>query len=323
MTSRIIRSATLPVVVLAVLSCSKTQDTAPERRLFGDPPIIRSVSFEHIDDNGFEVPGFGTQTFIKCDFTEIVVRQACEHGFPGVQPIAGGGWTYNGVTGKGSVGDNPTNEPGIFIEGTYGEAIFRVSVTDPNSTTAQNNLLLVGASYQPPDSKTETTLVLFDDGHLIRFPHAQAFGGGQGLNCTEVDGVCACADAVWDVTSGDTTLKDDEWTRKIAFVNAQTHEFLQDCIMRDRHETLSVPTPPNTTLTFKIEAVDRQGNLATWPTKLVGVTDPNFGKFACNGDPCGCCILWNHAPDVPACNNLPGMPGPFFPRGLCIEYSPQ
>src|SRR5437773_771289 len=195
---------------------------------------------------------------------------------------------YNGVTGKGSVGDNPTNEPGIFIEGTYGEAIFRVSVTDPNSTIAQNNLLLVGASYQPPDSKTETTLVLFDDGHLIRFPHAQAFGGGQGLNCTEVDGVCACADAVWDVTSGDTAVKDDEWTRKIAFVNANTHEFLQDCIMRDRHETLSVPTAPNTTLTFKIEAVDRQGNLATWPSKLVGVTDPNFVKFACNGDPCGC-----------------------------------
>ena len=89
MTSRIIRSATLPVVVLAVLSCSKTQDTAPERRLFGDPPIIRSVSFEHTDDNGFDVPGFGTQTFIKCDFTEIVVRQACEHGYPGVTPIAG------------------------------------------------------------------------------------------------------------------------------------------------------------------------------------------------------------------------------------------
>jgi len=322
MTSRIIRSAILPVIGLAVLSCSKTQDTAPERRLFGDPPTIRSVSFEHTDDNGFQVPGFGTQTFIKCNFTEILLKQVCEFGFAGLVPQAGGGWTYNGTTGKGSIGDNPTNDPGIFIQGTYGEAIFQVSVTDPNSTTAQNNLLLVGASYQPPDEKTETTLVLFDDGGIIKFKNAQA-SGPPGEDCSiKTDGTCVCAGAMWDVTSGDITPKDDMWSRKIAFVNSQTHPFLKDCIMRDRNETLSVPTPPNTTLTFRIEAVDRQGNLTTWPTKMVGVTDPNFGKFACNGDPCGCCFLWTQSPADPLCNHLPGMTGPFFPEGMCNAYSP-
>src|SRR6266436_1285434 len=119
MTSRTIRSAVLSVAVLSALSCSKTQDTAPERRLFGDPPLIRSVNFDHIDDTGNEVPGFGTKAFIMCDFTEIVVRQACflaQLVGPGadLQAIAGGGWTYDGTTGKGSIGDNPTTDPGIF-----------------------------------------------------------------------------------------------------------------------------------------------------------------------------------------------------------------
>ena len=320
MTSRTIRSAILSVAVLAALSCSKTQDTAPERRLFGDPPLIRSVNFDHIDDTGNEVPGFGTKAFIMCDFTEIVVRQACYLGAGAdLQAIAGGGWTIDPTTGKGSIGDNPTNEPGIFIQGTYGEAIFKVSVSDPNSTTTQNNLLLVGASYDPPDSKTETTLVLFDDGAFSKFKNFQA-NPTPGEDCTvNSDGSCVCAGALWDVTSGDATAKDDLWTRKMAFVNSQTQPFLKDCIMRDRHETLAL-APPGTTLSFKIEAVDRQGNLTTWPTRLNAVSDSNFGQFACNGDPCGCCFLWTQDPSNPLCHALPGLTGPSFPDGLCRAF---
>jgi len=321
MTSRTIRSAILPVAVLAALSCSKTEDTAPERRLFGDPPIIKSVSLEHTDDTGHEVPGFGTKTFIKCDFTEIVVRNICKDLHVEPQPIAGGGWTYDTTTGKGSVGDNPTMDPGLFIQGTYGEAIFKVSVTDPNSTTTQNNLLLVGASYQPPDSKTETTLVLFDDGGFSKFKNTQQ-NPTSGENCVvNTDGTCSCTLATWDVTSGDATLKDNLWTRRMAFVNSEAQPYLKDCIMRDRNETLT-GAPPGTSFTFKIEAVDRQGNLTAWPSKLVGVTDSNLGQFACNGDPCGCCILWTGSQDDPRCNHLPGMVHPFFPDGLCIAYTP-
>jgi hypothetical protein len=318
MTSRTIRSAILPVAVLAALSCSKTEDTAPERRLFGDPPIIRSVNFEHTEGTT-EVPGFGPKTFISCDFTEIVVRNICELGAPDLQPEAGGGWTYDGATGTGSIGSNPTTDPGIFIQGTYGEAIFKVNVVDPNSTTAQSNLLLVGASYDPPDSKTETTLVLFDDGAFSKFKNSQA-NPTPGEDCTvNADGSCVCAGALWDVTSGDTTAKDDVWTRRMAFVNSQTQPFLKDCIMRDRHETLAL-APPGTTFSFKIEAVDRQGNLTTWPTRLIGVSDSNFGQFECNGDPCGCCFLWTRSPADPLCHALPGMTGPSFPDGLCKAF---
>ena len=323
MTSRTIRSAILSVAVLAALSCSKTQDTAPERRLFGDPPLIRSVNFDHIDDTGNEVPGFGTKAFIMCDFTEIVVRQACYLGAGAdLQAIAGGGWTIDPTTGKGSIGDNPTNEPGIFIQGTYGEAIFKVSVTDPNSTTAQNNLLLVGASYVPPTgstSKTETTLVLFDDGQSNKFKNSQANPSTGDVCTVNPDGSCDCTKAEWDVTSGDTTAKDDVWTRTMAFVNSETQPLLKDCIMRERQETLA-SAPPGSTLTFKIEAVDRQGNLATWPSRLVGVTDSNRGQFACNGDPCGCCFLWTQSPADPLCNGVPGMTSPSFPDGMCKAF---
>jgi hypothetical protein len=319
MTSRTIRSAILPVAVLAALSCSKTQDTAPERRLFGEPPTIRSVSFEHTDDTGLEVPGFGPKTFISCDFTDIVVSNICELGAPGLVAEAGGGWTYDVDAQRGFIGSNPTSVPGIFIQGRYGEAIFKVNVTDPNSTTAQNNLLLVGASFEPPESKTETTLVLFDDGGISKFKNSQQHPT-PGEDCdVNPDGSCVCNLATWDVTSGDSPAKDDVWTRKMAFVNGQTQAFLKDCIMRDRHETLAL-APPGTTFTFKIEAVDRQGNLTTWSNKLVGVTDSNLGEFACNGDPCGCCFLWTESPTDPLCKGLPGMTGPIFPDGMCRSF---
>jgi hypothetical protein len=322
MTSRTIRSAILPVAVLAALSCSKTEDTAPERRLFGDPPIITSVNFDHIDDTGQEVPGFGTKAFIRCDFTEIIVDELCGFGYPDVQTIAGGGWTVDPATGKGSVGNNPTTEPGIFIEGTYGEVIFKVSVTDPNSTTAQNNLLLVGASYKVPDSTTETTLVLFDDGGSTKFFNKQENPTPGEFCVHKPDGSCECSGPGWNVTSGDTAAKDNVWTRRMAFVNSETRPFLKDCILRDRAETLA-SAPPGTTLTFKIEAVDRQGNLTAWPSNLVGITDSNFGKFACNGDPCGCCYLFTQDASDVRCNNLPGMVGSAFPDGLCMAFTPQ
>jgi len=190
-----------------------------------------------------------------------------------------------------------------------------------NSTTTQNNILLVGASYEPPDSKTETTLVLFDDGGFSKFKNSQQ-NPTPGEDCEiRTDGSCVCAGALWDVTSGDITAKDNVWTRKMAFVNRQTQPFLKDCIMRDRHETLALALP-GTTFTFKIEAVDRQGNLSTWPTRLVGVSDSNFGQFACNGDPCGCCFLWTGSPADPMCNNLPGMVSASFPDGMCKAFSP-
>src|SRR6266700_1730187 len=60
MTSKRILSTLLPVALLAVMSCSKTQDTAPERRIFGSPPTIQTVT-----------SSITTQSRVSCDFTIV------------------------------------------------------------------------------------------------------------------------------------------------------------------------------------------------------------------------------------------------------------
>src|SRR2546428_513333 len=113
---RTIPVAILPLVALVAVSCSKTQDTAPERRVFGDPPKILSVE---------PFPPDLTK-FARCDFTEIMRKYFCQFGINNIDFHAGGGWLPN---------DNipDSTEPGVFIEGNYDEIYLRVKATDPNS----------------------------------------------------------------------------------------------------------------------------------------------------------------------------------------------
>jgi len=300
--------------MLAALSCSKTQDTAPERRVFGDPPTIKTVDDEHSNP-----PFFEPEHFISCDWTVNVVNEICYTGHvTGLQAQPGGGWTIDLKTGQGSINTtDPSPLPGVFIQGTYGEAVFRVSVTDPNSTSDRSDVLLVSASYVQPNSNVETSLVLFDDGSFSKFRNPQK-RGPPGENCVvNPNGSCSCFLATYDVTSGDVQAKDGLWTRKIAVHDPEANAFLLDCIMHDEHETL-IAVDKGTTVQFKIEAVDREGNLATWPSKLVAMTSTSLTKFSCNGDSCGCCILQSADP-VSECGRLPGMLSPNFPDGLCID----
>jgi hypothetical protein len=313
----------MPVAVaLIALSCSKTQDTAPERRIFGAPPTIESVEFCHMEGTQC-LPGFGPKAFISCDFSQIVVDNLCElgrdFGIGILTPQSGGGWTCDPDTGTCKGSDNPTTQPGIFIQGTYGEAIFKVKVTDPDSTSTQNNVLMVSSSFVQRDSTSEISLILLDDGAINRFPNAQKLPTPGETCAIAPDSTCTCSTATYDVTSGDDEAKNNVWTRKMAFPNPKTQYLLQDCIMRDRHETLQY-TPEATTYSFTIEAVDRQGNLATWPTKFVGVTDNKIGDFACNGDPCGCCYLFFGSDFLTHCNGLPGMTSDSLPMGLCNAF---
>jgi hypothetical protein len=273
--------------------------------VFGDPPTIKSVDADHF---------FEPEHFISCDWTENVVNEICSKpgGGTGLEAQAGGGWTNGSINTT-----DPSPVPGVFIQGTYGEAVFRVNVTDPNSTSDQNNLLFVGASFIEQDSTSETSLVLFNDGSFSKFKNPQKVAS-VGENCVvNPNGSCSCFLATYDVTSGDVQAKDDLWTRKIAVHDPSANAFLLDCIMDDAHETL-VGAERGTTIPFKIEAVDRQGNLATWPSKLVAVTSTSLTKFSCNGDSCGCCIMQSAEP-TSECRCLPGMLSPDFPNGLCID----
>lgn len=296
--------ALLPLAVLTTLSCSKTQDTAPERRIFGDPPTIQSVPQDFFDD-AFHV---------RCDFTEILVKQICElsgEGRISVEAQPGVGWVRGRDPALGSI---PTTDAGVFVEGTYGEATFKVKAVDPNSTPEQNNILLVSASYIQPDSKSETSLVLFDDGAENKFMFPQR-KDGVGESCeVDTDGLCHCSLTSYPLDSGDTDKNNGEFTRRLAFHNPNANPYLLDCIMRDRHDTL-IFAPTGTTFEFKIEAVDRQGNLSSWPQQLPLTTTGD--SFDCTGDPCGCCIL-QVGGLTDECQGLPGLISPdSFPDGLC------
>jgi len=310
-------SALVSIALLAVLACSKTADTAPERRIFGSPPTIETVT-----------PIFIPQAPVDCDFTKIVDALVCQNGILDAQPQTGRGWTKAvdpNDPNKTIVvfSDVPTTVPGTFIEGTYTELSFTVKVTDPESTAQQSNILLVSASYQlPPPSTTEDTLVLFDDGGQINFPFEQKALVAEDCTVDIPNQICDCGGAIYNIKSGDLVKGDGVYTRKFALANPGASQFLNDCIKRSKQE-IPVPLSAGSTLQFKIEAVDRQGNLATWPTKLPAVV--GTGSFVCNGDSCGCCLLhaFSQLADITECHGLPGLISPSkYPDGVCIDFIP-
>ena len=250
MTSRTIPAAILPLVALASLSCSKTQDTPPERRVFGDPPKILSVE---------PMPPDITK-FATCDFTEIMRKKFCELGVYDIDFQAGGGWLPN---------DNipDSTDPGVFIEGNYDEINLRVRVTDPNSPPppGQSNILLVSASFPDPRDqvKEETSLVLFDDGSVTQFKFPQNVKT-VGEDCViDSFGTCQCFQAKLAVTSGDDVsgAGDGLYTRRLALmdkrsVSDQGAQFLLDCIVLSTGAT-PILAVSGAVYNFKIEEIGR------------------------------------------------------------------
>lgn len=303
----------LSLAVLAALSCSKTQDTAPERRIFGNPPTIQSVDPVFYDA---EIP-------TECNFTDIVLALFCQFQYLDVEPQTGTGFTVVFSADKKErfirYSDQPTTEPGVFIQGTYSELTFKVRATDPESTPQQSNILLVSASYIKPDSKSETSLVLFDDGSENAFRFEQEAQSAENCTVDLESGSCVCQGAVYDIKSGDLQKGDELFTRKFALINPRGNEFFLDCIMRTKN-VIGDYFEEGSTIDFKIEAVDRQGNMSAWPDKLTAVAGP--GSFVCNGDSCGCCMMHAHSQmaDISECKGLTGMVSPSsFPNGFCID----
>src|SRR5262245_61570850 len=115
MTSKPIASGLIFFTIVVLVSCSKTEDTAPERRIFGTPPTIQSVSTEINDSHAA----------YNCDFSAAAVSLICENtAAQDVQPQTGYGCTVV-VDAQQNVScvfsDVPTTTPGIFIKGTYTE----------------------------------------------------------------------------------------------------------------------------------------------------------------------------------------------------------
>jgi len=297
-------------------SCSKTQDTAPESRLFGSAPVIENAQL-------ILNSGVGTAT---CDLSPIIKGIMCSSGY---QPS-----TFDF-----------SNPPVVNVH--YTEAEISVETIDPDTKPGEpNDILLVGASYQSSSSggvKTESTLVVLDDGGGAtgatsnQFTYQQKAQIDEGCNpdpnlCADPEGF-ACGTAIYTLNSNDKVLNDNVWTRGFALmagsqdtlftapprvtVDGSKQIFAGDCVARVKHQyPVLADVPVGTPVNFKIEVVDRAGNLTQWPQPL----PTTFTKtvFDCSGDECACCLIFSNEPGA-ECKGRPGLTSPDHTSGLCIE----
>lgn len=298
------RTPTAAALLIAVglIGCSKTQDTAPQTRVFGDPPTIGSVTLT-------------AQTrLLDCDVTVALQGKFCE----------------GGSLNRDSYAFSPG--PTVSVRVGYTEFYFRVQATDAQSTPGQNDILLVAASFQSPGDQgtiEETSLIVLDDGGSLKFPWKQT---APVEDCTFFSDppFCTCAAKFFDLTTGDTTADDNVFSRGFAFIapggGIPPNAFgaIETCVAKVAKESpYSSTFFINRDLDFKIEAIDRAGNDTIWPARPVGHIDPT--SYSCTGDDCACCILGSGDP-LTDCVDKPGMialtPDAGWPvgTGLCDSF---
>ncbi len=316
----------LSLLILSSVACSKTQDTAPERKVFGDPPVIQFAAMTPVERT------------VSCDFTEAWncsagQDQACEFD-------PNGGVGPDGVPcdpnrkpedfcddcGSGTPDADPGNPVHIYpgpwmVGGTYQELFFQAKVTDPNSTTDRTDILLVSASYVIPGGThpEESTLVMLDDGGQNSFIYRQIAPNGIREDCfVNADGTCGCNIKDYGLNSNDVTPNDGLFERRFAVFNLPDQTIrglLSDCIARERHQAPAT-VPAGITFDFRIDAVDRSGNITTWPNRPQVSTTRN--TYTCSGDQCLCCLLSGR--DGSQCGGCTGLVGPRTPGGACIYF---
>jgi hypothetical protein len=288
----VVRILTLAALV-AASGCSKTDDVALERKVFGETPRIESFEVE-----------FNPAEVVSCDITEEFLLQLCAtFDLRGLQASAP-----------------------IVVSGKLGSLLLRAHVTDADTTTEQDNILLVAASYILDGTPAqEKTLIMRDDGGEATFKSPQQDASLGGKNCTEQNGTCGCLLREYDVDTNDPVARDGTFTRGAPIVDSGTPRVLLDCVQRDRRQVPVLISDPSTTLSFRLDAVDRQGNLATFPNRPT-ITTGDFSlenpRLTCAGDPCGCCIFQNPGNYPTECSDLPGLTGPpgsAYEGGVCID----
>jgi len=285
--------------------CSKTQDTAPATRLFGSPPVIQSVDLAQMANGGVAV----------CDYTAEMNALLCQNGVP--------------------FGSLITPLTPLLVTVNYTTGTFTTHVTDPDNTTNATDILLVTGSFLTTDASTgrpsEVSLVMLDDGGTLPFNFKQT-----GVNFEDCSGAdpCACSQAVYKMNSNDSKQNDGIFMRGFAMLSPKIvitdppgialsdSGLIQNCIVRDSHQYPAITNRQvGQPISFKIEAVDKEGNLATWPIK----PSMSFGPttVTCKGggpggatDLCACCILLGSAVE---CQNLPGLVGTTMPDGFCVD----
>jgi hypothetical protein len=297
-----VRQAPATVLALGLMAfagCSKTQDTAPETRIFGSKPIIQNVDVQ---------TGLGSAS---CDITPLVQVFLCSVGLRPNQ--------YNF-----------TPSATVDIDITYSETIVKAQIADPEDTPTTSDILLATTSYQPPPAPhqvpEEISLLMFDDGQANKFPYKQIVPGD--LVTDPNTGECGGTSGTYDLTADDAVAGDHVFTRGFAFVapttgvSARALDLLSDCVAKVNHQFPTIASDfIGKSFVLKIEAVDHEGNLASWP--LNPTVTPSLSSFSCVGqnDLCACCLMTSNDPGS-ECRGLAGVvvtdPAAVFPLGgLC------
>jgi hypothetical protein len=299
----VVRQAQAIVLAFGLMAfggCSKTQDTAPETRIFGSPPAIQSVDVQT------------GSTALTCDITAFVKVFLCDFGLhPGMYSFIG-------------------NTVDVNIH--YSETMVKAHIVDAENTppTSNSDILLATTSYQPPPATgqvpEEISLLMFDDGQANKFPY-QAQVAGDLVITNPNTGDCAGNAGTYDLTTNDQTADDHTFTRGFGFVapaqgvGSRSLALLGDCVAKTNHQFPTINSKDvGKSFTLKIEVVDREGNLTAWPVQPVVTPTPSTFSCADATDPCACCLMSFESGDFSICKNLPGLiitdPAAGFPVGL-------
>ncbi|MFQ5876846.1 MAG: hypothetical protein ACE5JH_04005 [Acidobacteriota bacterium] len=344
MAFRRVVAALFPLLALVLLAgCSKTEDVASSPDIFGATPVIENatlsattttVQCDLTDEWNFTLPlvlscptefekecfaptctlPSGRQ-FIKicsppvsvCDpqyLIDCFSPTDCE----GQQQICK-------VPLEASVTPGP-----LLIGGTYDEWLFNVQVSDEDSTPdTSDDILSVTATFRkPPQLTDEISLVLLDDGSATQFSFTQKGTGLLSCGQSPTTGDLVCQQLTdFILTTNDAVANDGNFTRAIAVTNLVLSGFgtptLTDCIALTNHQ-VEISGPAGAQFNFRIDVVDRAGNIATWDQQLTATPNPTV--FTCSGDDCLCCLMGTGVTEQ--CKGKEGLPGPAFPNGgLC------
>jgi hypothetical protein len=271
----------------------------------GYPPVIESVAV--VQDSVDRVA--------RCDLTAYLKGLLCANGIPSGMFV---------------------EEPAASLTVGYSGAHLTARVTDPDSIPGHEDVLLVAAEFPlaapgAPDP-LHRDVTLLDDGGSLSTPFPQISAAAP--EACGGDPECpSCSPAIYPLTSGDSTAEEHSFTRALAFVTTQgTFEGLTgitsqghyplalDCIAASgAREPIFIQRPAGESVPFLVQAVDRAGNLDTWPGAPSLILEQT--RYSCEADDCTCCILLSDSPSAECVGRqgLVGVAGSGFENGFCID----
>lgn len=284
--SRRLLTAMAALALLPLAACSKTDDEPAVREIFGTAPLITQQPSITVDN----------EAHLNCDVADA----------------------YRFVAQQFGLDPNLVAADLADLEVGMDYTEFEISVTvadedDDPAVPGQDDILAVTATFVPPgqpegDTMEEESLVLFDDGSANKFSYTQI--GTTNLVCSESGGFLVCERVSgFLLTSNDGQANDGKFTRRIAVFDLDlaandTTLLLQDCLALVKGQAV-LDVNADQTFDFRLDVVDRAGNITTWPNPLPVTAQKTV--FTCTNDECLCCLLQTAV--FTDCRQLPGYGG--------------